>query len=107
MGRMIAHVAARESFMANLSFWLNLIVSFVLHEKAISRTTGPKKKDTLQKNEDRTVGKGYITVLVVIHQKTKKSWYTYAIANSELTLNNSQYCIGYEYTQDILKKNWI
>jgi hypothetical protein len=30
-----------------------------------------------------------------------------AVANSKLTLNNSKYCIGYENTQEILKKNWI
>ena len=57
MGRMIAHVTARESFMANLSFWVNLIVSFVLHEKVISRTTGQKELDTLRKNEERTIRK--------------------------------------------------
>lgn len=57
MGRMIAHVTARESFMTNLSFWLDLIVPLVLHENKISRTTAQKQLDTSLKNEDRTIGR--------------------------------------------------
>jgi hypothetical protein len=107
MGRMIAHVSARESFMANLSFWLNLIVPFVLHENAISRTTARKKLHISQKNEDRIIGKELHRCVSTNSSKDRNSWYTYTIPNSKLTLNNSKYCIGYENTQEILEYLWI